>query len=287
MILDAQVHEPIVSGSWPGASQAAREEVLTEALLDAITAVGVDAVLLHPVRERSWAEHAASLHPRRIACVFHDDGSGAEHVGAARASGLQVGTRIILGMPRNGEEVARYRAGAYDDLLAALEEHSLPLFLMATWNIRLAADIAERFPRLTVILDHLGLPQPPTQPPDHPRFRALPEVLALARHPNVAIKVSGAPSLSVQRFPFADLGNHLRALIDAFGAERLMWGSDWSRFDGRLGFWRQPLIPADFDRKHSYGEALYWVHADDALSPAERGLLLGGSARRILGWPVN
>jgi L-fuconolactonase len=285
VIVDAQIHEPVVSGDWSDADETTRRRVLTEVLVDTLDAVGVDAALLFPLRQFDWAQETAAKHPSRFAYVPHADGSESEEVEALGRSGLPAGLRMILGSPRTGEEVARFRAGAYEALLRALQMQGLPLFLMATWHSDLVDEIAERHRDLTIVLDHLGLPQPPTQERDEPPFRNADRVLALSRHPNVAIKLSGAPALSSEPFPFADLGPHLRRYADAFGAERLLWGSDYSRFDGRIGFFRQPLIPDAFDRKHTYAEALTWVVVSDVLTASEKELVLGGSARRLLGWP--
>ena len=57
----------------------------------------------------------------------------------------------------------------------------------------------------------------------------LPAVCALAKHPNVAVKASGMPSLSKEPSPFRDLHPHIRTLVDAFGPQRTFWGTDLTR----------------------------------------------------------
>jgi predicted TIM-barrel fold metal-dependent hydrolase len=290
LIIDAQLHEPSVSGDWEGADAETRERALTEALFDYLDAVGVDGVLLHATRQLEWADRTAARYPDRVACVFGaatvaEEPDVEERVAAAKRAGRQVALRLVLGVPRTGEQVARFRAGVYDRMLAAMEENRLPLFLMATWHLPIAAEVAERHPNLTVILDHLGIPQPPTQDVDEPRFKALDEVVTLARHPNIAVKFSGAPGLSAEPYPFRDLWPQLLRYVEAFGPDRLMWGTDISRYDGRVGFHRRPEVPDDYHGKHGYAEALHFVRDTDQLSESDKRAILGGTAQRLLGWP--
>ena len=64
--------------------------------------------------------------------------------------------------------------------------------------------------------------QPPLMTPDPEAFQRLPELLALARYPNVAAKISAVPALSRQKYPFADLWPCLHRVVDEFGPDRLM-----------------------------------------------------------------
>ena len=96
----------------------------------------------------------------------------------------------------------------------------------------------------------------------------LPQVLALARFDNVAIKVSGACTLSRASFPFADIWNPLRRVFDAFGFERCMWGTDWTRAVDVV----------------SPEHAVEAFRVTDRLSASERTALMGGSLTRIYDW---
>jgi predicted TIM-barrel fold metal-dependent hydrolase len=57
----------------------------------------------------------------------------------------------------------------------------------------------------------------------------LDNVLALARHENIAIKISGLPALSMQTYPFRDVHDTAHRLFDAFGPQRSFWGTDLTR----------------------------------------------------------
>ena len=60
-------------------------------------------------------------------------------------------------------------------------------------------------------------------------FAHLDELLALAKLPNVAVKATGAPAYSTQPYPFRNLHDGLHRIFDAFGPERLFWGTDITR----------------------------------------------------------
>jgi len=92
----------------------------------------------------------------------------------------------------------------------------------------------------------------------------------MARHPNLALKWCHAPSqLSGEGYPFADVLPHLRAAIDAFSVQRIMWASDHTQSKTH----------------HSWAEALYYLRDSTALSAEEKEWILGRSARTILNWP--
>ena len=91
------------------------------------------------------------------------------------------------------------------------------------------AKIAERHPRLKLHIDHLGRHGGGTGGTDDAAFADLKDMLALARLPNVAVKLSGAPSYSSQPYPYRNIHGHLRQIFDAFGPERSFWGTDMTR----------------------------------------------------------
>ena len=80
-----------------------------------------------------------------------------------------------------------------------------------------------------MVIDHLGLQQPfePPAPPEP--WADLPKLLALAAHANVMVKITGACTLSHQPFPYTDIWDPLWRIFDAFGLDRCLWGTDWTR----------------------------------------------------------
>ena len=114
-------------------------------------------------------------------------------------------------------------------VLAAAARHSLPVNLLASGRLEQARELDARTPDTQVVVDYLGLQQPfvPLAPAEP--FADLPSVLTLATQPNVAIKIAGACTLSHQPFPYWDIWDHLVHIFDAFGLDRCLWGTDWTR----------------------------------------------------------
>jgi len=71
--------------------------------------------------------------------------------------------------------------------------------------------------------------QPRTPPAPPQPWADLPKVLELARRPNAVIKVSGACTLSREPYPFPDIWDPLARVFDAWGFDRCLWGTDWTR----------------------------------------------------------
>ena len=64
---------------------------------------------------------------------------------------------------------------------------------------------------------------------DEASFANLTQLLALAKHPNIAVKASSAPGYSSEAYPFRNVHPYLRAVFDAFGPRRMFWGTDITR----------------------------------------------------------
>jgi L-fuconolactonase len=80
--------------------------------------------------------------------------------------------------------------------------------------------LIEQNPDLTVVIDHMA--DCPINQPDKLQL-----LLALARYPRVFVKISHMWSLSSQPYPYPDTIPQIKSLHQAFGASRLMWGTDW------------------------------------------------------------
>ena len=101
--------------------------------------------------------------------------------------------------------------------------------------------VLERHKNLRLTLSHLGLPKavPAGTTPDADQARAaLAEVLALARFPGVAVKLSGfyAATEPGHDYPHRGAWPYVQALAEAFGIDRLLWGSDFTPAIDQLTF---------------------------------------------------
>jgi L-fuconolactonase len=153
-------------------------------------------------------------------------------------------------------------------VLAAAQEHGIPLAIYPTGTLATVEEAARRFPELQLVVDHLGLVQRPVAAPGSDPFAQLPELLALAPYPNVAVKLSGVTTLSWQPFPFAEVWPHVHRVLEAFGPERVMWGSDTTRTEGVV----------------TYADGVRWLTDAGELGDAELALVLGQTLRRVFRW---
>lgn len=118
------------------------------------------------------------------------------------------------------------------------------------------------FPRLRVVLDHcMNLKAGPEGEP------ILRDVLRLAKRPNLHAKVTFVPTGSSTGYPCADMHPLAMKVINTYGAERCVWGSDFP-----AGLWTPKL---------SYAEHLRIFTKDLPLKEAQRAAVLGETARRL------
>ena len=306
-IVDFQLHEPGPKTDWSTRPAEVKNQALTEMLLQMMEAVGVSSVLLHPTREFAWAEDLSVQYPSHFSSVpmLHGDkpentssGVGPElspddpniEESIARVTG-RAAVRVIRFVPgpmSHPAEFEKFTSGGYDRALAACETHGVPILIHLWGGISELGAVAQRFPHLRIIVDHLGIPQPPHSSLHDPWWRDFPHVIALAKLDNVAIKLCGAPGLSATEYPFFDTWPYIEQLIGAYGVDRLAWGSDISRFRGRVG-WniRFPRAKEGYVGLLNYSESLGFILHSDQLSTSEKSEILGKTARRLLNWPLD
>jgi len=159
---------------------------------------------------------------------------------------------------------------AINRVLAAAAQHSLAVNMACTGRLDQARQLAARNPNTRLVIDHLGLPQPQQPPPPAVPFADLPSLLALAPHDNVAVKISGACTLSHEPFPYRDIWDPLGRIFDAFGFDRCMWGTDWTRAVKLL----------------TYKQGVEAFRVTDRLSDSERTGLMGGTLQQIYNWQL-
>lgn len=135
------------------------------------------------------------------------------------------------------------------------------------------AELVEAVPDATLIIEHLGSSSIPDS--EGAPYALRRQVFELARYPNVVIKFHGLGEICPRAQPFPQPFPFERTYLElfdlayaAFGAERMMWGSDFPPVSEREG----------------YANALRWPREHFAkLPPTEQALLFGGTAQRIYG----
>ncbi len=247
------------------------DEVTGDDMVAAMAGVGVDgAILISPFSlygyDASYALEVYARHPTKFGLVRPFDPNSqtidADMEEWTATPGV-VGARIMLA---NLDYEADHPG--LNGILAAGGRAGVPVNVMSAGKLPLLRELARQNPDTQIIIDHVGLAQPFDPPPPAEPFADLPNVLSLAELDNVAIKISGAGTLSHQPFPYPDIREPLGRIFDAYGLERCLWGTDWTRAVNLL----------------NYEQGVEAFRVSDWLSDSDRATLMGGSLARIYDW---
>jgi predicted TIM-barrel fold metal-dependent hydrolase len=149
-------------------------------------------------------------------------------------------------------------------LFPALERHGIPLMVFAANAMPVMGRIAERHPGLRLIIDHMGML---VGDKGESAFAEETELLALARYANVAVKATAVPCAAVDAYPFQSVHRHIRKVFDAFGPERMFWGTDLTQ------------LPCSYRQGVTlFTEELPWLAGDDL------DQVMGLALCKWLGW---
>ena len=274
LTIDAQVH--CYERNHPGRPWhevlAGPPQVTAEDMIKAMDEVGVDGALLVSVWtmyrwDASYAVAVQKAHPGRfgvIKPVDPNDPKVADTIAEWAAMDGTVAIRIMM-RPDISKDAADPGIAR---VLAAAARHDLPVNLMCWDRLEQVGQMAARHPDTQLVIDHLGLQQPFAPPAPPQPWANLPKLLALAPHKNIAVKITGACTLSHEKFPYKDIWDPLGRIFDAFGLGRCMWGTDWTRAVELL----------------TYKEGVESFRVTDRLSDSDRATLMGGSLQKIYGW---
>ena len=235
-LVDSQLHiwgADTPDRPWPpGRAREAQKPypIGREALLFQMDLAGVRrAVLVPPSWEgdrNDLALAAARDYPDRFAVMGRlslQDPASKEKLAGWRGQPGMLGLRFTFHNEHNRHFLTD---GTADWLWPEAERAGVPLMVLVPGALDHLDRIAGRHPGLKLVIDHVGLN---LRGRGAEVWEDLPAVCAVAKHPNVAVKASGMPALSTERYPFPDLHPHIRTLVDAFGPRRTFWGTDLTR----------------------------------------------------------
>jgi predicted TIM-barrel fold metal-dependent hydrolase len=268
-IVDAQIHTwgtglPSNMSHWQVTSFTPPEAI---ALMNE---GGVDAAVIHPPGwdpgSTDMAFKAVADYPGRFAIMgslpLHPDSRG--KIAAWRAQPGMLGLRYTV----LHEPARSWMAdGTLEWLWDEAEKAGVPVALLCTDSLAEVGRIAERHPGLRLTVDHLGGRGGMTTLKDEAAMTHIPALLALARFPNVAVKATGAPGYSSEAYPFPKMHVYLRQIFDAFGPERMFWGTDISKMPCS---WKQCVT--------MFTEELPWLNERD------KALVMGEALCAWWGW---
>jgi predicted TIM-barrel fold metal-dependent hydrolase len=263
-IVDAQIH--IWTGHKPtNVNHRQVENFTAEDVLKEMDAGGVDAAVIHPPgwdpNSNALAVEAAKKYPRRLAILGNfplDKPESRTAIDRLKGQPGMLGLRFALLQPHQATWLTD---GTLDWLWPAAERAAMPVALLGGGLFQAVSQIAPRHPGLKLIIDHFGRPDK--------IWSNLPDLIAAAQFPNVALKATGAPSYSGEAYPYRDIHGHIRKLYDAYGPERMFWGTDITRMPCS---WKQCVT--------MFTEELPWLSAKD------KDLIMGRALCNWLGWKI-
>jgi predicted TIM-barrel fold metal-dependent hydrolase len=157
--------------------------------------------------------------------------------------------------------------GELEWLWSAAEDAGVPISCLATDSLAVLGEVARRHPGLRLTIDHLGGRGGMTTLKDAAAMIHIPELLALAKLPNVAVKATGAPGYSSEAYPFPAMHTYLQQIFDAFGPKRMFWGTDITKMPCS---WHECV--------GMFTEELPWLNAED------KRLIMGQAICDWWGW---
>jgi predicted TIM-barrel fold metal-dependent hydrolase len=284
MIVDAHAHVFRPANVTPRVVDALAppgRDAPAEDLLALMASTGVDRAVLVPLGpEDDYVAATLAAHPHRFAAIAVADdavlGLTAEDPVAALARRRE---RLHFDGLRTqwlGEPHQPLESSPFLPVLRALARDGLVLWTYLTRDQQpLLSQLPALVPDLRIVLNHLGF-NPHAMTVDahgRPAFAdpfppgSVDAVVGLARHPGMRLMVSGQYALSREAPPYRDLDDVVARLADAFGAERMLWASDYPWTRDVPGYATLvDLLAATFP---------------DA-SPAELAAIRGGTAARLL-----
>ena len=274
LTIDAQIH--CYERDRPGRPWTAvlhgPSEVTGDDMVAAMDAVGVDgALLISPYtmyrHDASYALEVYAKHANRFGLIKPfdpNDPAVSEQIDEWMRHKGAVGVRIMM---RDGVSNDAADPGI-NAVAAGARKHGVPLNLLCYNRLPQIRELAARNPDTQIVIDHVGLTQPFEPPPLAEPWADLENVLQAAALPNLAIKITGACTLSREAYPYSDIWDNLGRIFDAYGMNRCLWGTDWTRATGVL----------------TYQQGVDAFRVTDRLSDSDRATLMGGALSRIYKW---
>jgi predicted TIM-barrel fold metal-dependent hydrolase len=273
MIVDAQVHlwkANTPERPWlPNRVAQLPEPFLIEKLVPMMDEAGVDrAVIVSPSWEgdrNDCALEAVARHPARFAVMGRipvDNPDTAKLLPEWKKQPGMKGIRLTFHPP----QWHWLTDGTVDWFWPLAEKYHLPVMFYGAPMPHFAR-VAEKYPGLAMIADHLGVTGEVAKSGKMPE--AIAETAALAKYPNVSVKLSTTPFYSAESYPFRDMTAHIRRLFDAFGPRRSYWGTDLT----------------NSYNKASYKQRItHFTETLDFLSEDDKEWVMGRAILARLGW---
>ena len=266
-VIDAHIH--IWASGTPRGAHRQLPYSANEVLAD-MKEAGVDAAIIQPPawdpNANAIAIEAASNHPKKFGILgnFPLDIPNANHVVKTwKQQPGMLGLRYILNDSKHRSMILN---GDLDWLWSGAQSHSIPIAIAASSHLEIFSHLAQRYPELRLIVDHLGVPLDAT---GDNAFLQIPILETLSKFPNIAVKATAVPAYADDAYPYPSIEKHVQHIYESFGPERFFWGSDITKLKCT---WRESI---DLFLKHY-----------DWISPSEIDLVMGKALARWLQWEI-
>lgn len=274
IIIDAQVHV------WPpdrpdrrlGDGVGDRKPYGYEKLIADMDRAGVDRAILVPpsfdADRNDYALEGARRYPDRFAVMGRislKTSAGKDALKQWREQPGMLGVRLTF---HRDADRPWLTDGTADWFWPEAQRNDIPVMVHAPERLTEIGEVAARYPNLRIIVDHMGFARATMDDKASP---AVERMNALARYPNVFVKVSALPCFSTEPYPFGNLREPLRRVIEAFGPRRAFWGSDITRVPTTCSY-RQTVT--------------HFTEELDFLSPGDLEWIMGRGLADCLRWPL-
>jgi predicted TIM-barrel fold metal-dependent hydrolase len=254
----------------PGAKPQLPEPFTIERLVPMMDEAGVDRVVIVPPTlegdRLDYAQEAVKRYPGRFAIMARialNDPTTARRFPTWREQPGVLGIRLNIAV----DQAIWLTDGTADWFWPAAEKAGIPVMFLTTSQTHQFARIAERHSQLVLIIDHMGVSSQCVR--NKAVAAAIDQSVALARYPNVSVKLSAAPLLSSEPYPFRDVTSHIRRLFDAYGPRRCYWGTDMTNSFPKATY-RQRIT--------------HFTEELDFLSEYDKDWIMGRAIVTRLGW---
>jgi L-fuconolactonase len=266
-IIDPHVHVWKNDPRYPWPAELAnppKEDALPATLLKLMAEHGVEkTVIVHVIYYRWDCRYAADAvkHDRDkfagVCRVNPESDDAVAQLDRWVAEGLH-GVRLSPGQGPSGDWINDVKR--MDAIWTRAAELGVPMCVLCpVGRLPDVERVIERFDgRLDVCIDHMS--DSPIERPEE-----LQKLLALSRYPRVFVKLSHLWSLSREPYPYRDTHDQMRRLYDAFGPQRLMWGTDWPEVDKYCGYGRALALYRD-EIKFFNDDDRRWILGETALT---------------------
>ncbi|KAF7039446.1 hypothetical protein CFC21_049441 [Triticum aestivum] len=215
----------------PGQEPTLRGDV--DFLLECMDEAGVDgALIVQPINhmfDHSLVTSVLKKYPSKfIGCCLAnpaDDGSGIKQLEHLIVQEKYRAVRFNPNLWPSGQKMTNEVGRS---LFAKAGELGAPVGIMVMKGIssyiQEIEELCTDYPATTVIFDHMAFCKPPTNDDEEKAFSSF---LNLSRFPQVYVKYSALFRITREAYPYEDTSQLLSRVISSYGANRIMWGSDF------------------------------------------------------------